>query len=42
MQSVASFSLWWPRFNPRAGHVGLVEYKVELELILSKYFGPYI
>jgi hypothetical protein len=36
---VASFSIQWPRFEPRSGHLGFEVGKVALWYAISKYFG---
>jgi hypothetical protein len=38
-QAATGFPLWWPKFNPRSGHVGFVVDIVALGQVLSEYFG---
>jgi hypothetical protein len=41
-QLVAGFPLWWPRFEPGSGHVGIVVEKAALGQVFSEYLGfPY-
>jgi hypothetical protein len=36
---VTGFPPWWPRLEPRPGHVGFVMDKVALKQVFYEYFG---